>query len=141
MEHWRPSETIRKHHKRAIRTIEYSHDMERKEPFTDLFVRYNLSILYQRRAEHMLVFMYKMGKCNIADLELQRPKIKLRSKNKVKFKYTYTNIVKVQNSPLYRGIFLWYQLPVNLQLEPTLLKFKHEVRVLVRQNKLKLCRT
>ena len=48
---------------------------------------YNLTSLYQRRAEHVLVFMYKMGKCNIADLEL------LRSKNKVKFKCALTNIV------------------------------------------------
>ena len=128
-------------HKRAIRTVEYSHDADQKETLTVLLARYNLVSLYHRRIEHLLIFMYKLGKGKIENLETQRPKIELRSKNKVKFKHIYTNIVKVQNSPLYRGIFLWDQLPVEIQLEPKIEIFKCEVRKLVSQNKLKLCRS
>ena len=134
------TERLERLHKRAIRTIEYSHDIDRKETLTVLFVRYNLVSLYQRRVEHLLVFMYKLGKYKIEDLDLQRTKIELRSRNKVKFKHKYTGIVKVQNSPLYRGIFLWDQLPITLQLEQNLLHFKREVRLLASQNKLRLCR-
>ena len=60
-----------------------------------------------------------------------------RSKNKVKFKNKFTNITKVQNSPYYRGIFLWDQLPVDLQLDPDLKSFKNGVRSLIRQDMIK----
>ena len=45
--------------------------------------------------------MYKVGKDNMDNLDIQRPKIELRSRNKVKFKNKFTKIVKVQNGPLY----------------------------------------
>ena len=80
-------------HKRAIRTVEYSHDADQKKTLTVLLARYNLVSLYHRRIEHLLIFMYKLGKGKIENLETQRPKIELRSKNKVKFKHIYTNIV------------------------------------------------
>ena len=127
-------------HKRAIRIIEYAVNPILKIPLEELYVKYNLTSLYQRRAEHLLFFMYKTGRQNIENLELQRPKIELRSRNKVKFKNNFTNIVKVQNSPLYRGIFLWDQLPVNLQHDPDLKTFKSGVRSLIKQNKLILKR-
>ena len=88
-------------HKRAIRTIEYELVPDKKKELGVLYVRYNITSLYQRRVEHMLVFMYKLGKQNINKLRTQRPKIELQSKNKVKFKNKFTNITKVQNSPLY----------------------------------------
>ena len=123
-------------HKRAIRTIEYELVPDEKKELSVLYVRYNITSLYQRRVEHMLVFMYKLGKQNINKLQIQRPKIELRSKNKVKFKNKFTNITKVQNSPLYRGIFLWDQLPMDLQLDPDLKSFKNGVRSLIRQDKI-----
>ena len=128
-------------HKRAIHIIEYNHDINTKEPYTNLLTLYNLTSLYHRRIEHLLVFMYKIGKYSIENLATQRPKIELRSRNKVKFKYKFTNIVKVQNSPFYRGIFLWDQLSEELQLEPKLDIFKLGVRALVKQDKLKSHRT
>ena len=67
---------------------------------------------------------------------MQRPKMELRSRNKVKFKNKFTTITKVQNSPLYRGIFLWDQLPVDLQSEAKLQTFKNGVRSLIKQNKI-----
>ena len=124
-------------HKRAIRTIEYELIPGEKKEMEILYTRYNITSLYQRRVEHMLVFMYKIGKQNINKLQTQRPKIELRSKNKVKFKNKFTNITKVQNSPYYRGIFLWDQLPVDLQLDPDLKSFKNGVRSLIRQDMIK----
>ena len=123
-------------HKRAIRTIEYELVPEMKRPLEELYTRYNLTSLYQRRIEHLLFFMYKVGKHSRENLDLQRPKIELRSKNKVKFKNKFTNITKVQNSPLYRGVFLWDQLPETLQKEMELKTFKVGIRSLIKQNKI-----
>ena len=123
-------------HKRAIRTIEYEIVPERKRPVTEFYTRYNLTSLYQRRVGHLLFYMFKVGKQNIENLEMQRPKIELRSKNKVKFKNKFTNITKVQNSPFYRGVFLWDQLPIDLQGEAKLQTFKNGVRSLINQNKI-----
>ena len=54
----------------------------------------------------------------------------LRGKGRV------TNITKVQNSPLYRGVFLWDQLPETLQKEMELKTFKVGIRSLIKQNKI-----
>ena len=67
--------------------------------------------------------MYKIANQTPENLEIQRPKIELRSKNKVKFKNKFTKITKVLNSPLYRGVFLWDQLPADLQHVPDLKSF------------------
>ena len=56
-----------------------------------------------------------------------RPDIDLRSKPKVKLKKKFTSITKVYNSPLYRGIRLWDQLPPSLQKEENNIKFKTEL--------------
>ena len=127
-------------HKRAIRTIEYRLDMENRKTLDDLYSRYNLTSLYQRRVEHLLLFMYKISKDATKNIEFQRPKIELRSKNKVKFKFKFTNITKVQNSPFYRGTFLWDQLPNELQLEPKIHVFKNGVRALINADKVVLNR-
>ena len=47
-------------HKSTIRTIEYEMAPERKRPLTELYIRYNLTSLYQRRVEHLLFYMYKL---------------------------------------------------------------------------------
>ena len=122
-------------HKRAIRTIEYKTDIENKKTLIELYSKYNLTSLYRRRVEHLLFLMYKISKDTTKNIELQRPKIELRSKSKVKFKYKFTNITKVQNSPFYRGAFLWDQLPTDLQLEPEINVFKNRVRILIDANK------
>ena len=122
-------------HKRAIRTIEYAIDQENRRSLLDLYDMYKLTSLYQRRVEHLLIFMYKISKNSAKNIELQRPKIELRSKNKVKFKYKFTNKTKVQNSPYYRGEFLWSQLPDDLQSEEKLNNFKHRVHILIQENK------
>ena len=76
--------------------------------------------------------MYKISKNITKNIETQRPKIELRSRNKVKFKYNFTNIAKVQNSPYYRGEFLWNQLPDQLQSLAEISTFKKRVRELIK---------
>ena len=126
---------LEKLHKRAIRIIEYTIDHECKKPYTELYTKYNLTSLYQRRAEHLILFMYKISKNITKNIETQRPKIELRSRNKVKFKNKFTKISKVQNSPYYRGEFLWNQLPDDLQCEVELSIFKNRVRMLLNTDK------
>ena len=86
-------------HKRAIRKIEFCVDHSQKKDYNNLLTDFGLTTLYQRRAEHLLVFIYKF-KGDIISLEPQRPKMELRSKNKVKLKSKFTVKTKVQNSPL-----------------------------------------
>ena len=123
-------------HKRAIRIIEYSIEQENRKTVDELYVKYNLASLLQRRVEHLLLFMYKISKNVTRNLELQRPKIELRSRNKVKFKYKFTTNTKVQNSPYYRGEFLWNQLPIDLQSELEIGHFKKGVRALINTDKI-----
>ena len=68
-------------HKRAIHKIEYKMDIEQKESYCTLLHTYNLTTLYQRRAEHLLLFMFKKSKTDTDLLKQQKPKIELRSKN------------------------------------------------------------
>ena len=51
----------------------------------------------------------------------------LRSKPKVKLKNKFTSKTKVYNSPMYRGMRLWDQLPPLLQKEENNIKFKTEI--------------
>ena len=70
--------------------------------------------------------MHKRSKNN-ENVNLVRPKIDLRSKSKVKMKNKFTSITKVYNSPLYRSMRLWDELPVTLQKEENKMKFKTEI--------------
>ena len=118
-------------HKRAIRKIEYKPDTEHKDSYDILLQAYNLTTLYRRRAEHLLIFMYKKSKNDIEILNHQKPKMELRSKNKVKFKHAFTDKTKVQKSPLYRGIFLWDQLSSDIQNLNDINIFKRNIRFLL----------
>ena len=57
-------------HKRAVRTIEYTVDPETRKDITELYKKYNLTSLYQRRAEHLLLFMYKISKTGVKNIEI-----------------------------------------------------------------------
>ena len=70
-------------HKRAIRKIEFCIDHRHKTDYNILLKEYGLTTLYQRRAEHLLLFIYKY-KGDIIAIDPQRPKVELRSKNKEK---------------------------------------------------------
>ena len=124
-------------HKRAVRKIENSSNFEHRETYVNLLDTYGLTTLYQRRIEHLLVFMYKRSKICMNSITVHRPKIELRSRNKVKFKYTFTDKTKVMNSPLYRGIHLWDQLPSPIQHMENLNCFKVSVKALIRNGQIK----
>ena len=81
--------------------------------------------------------MFKRSKIDNDLLKGQKPKIELRSKNKVKFKHTFTNKTKVQNSPLYRGIFLWDQVPSEIQLLDDIAIFKRNICLLLVNGQIK----
>ena len=129
------TDKIERLHKRAIRKIEYCPHFSQKGHYETVLKNYGLTSLYQRRAEHLLIFIYKF-KGDIIKIDPQKPKIELRSKNKVKLKAGFTPKAKVQNSPLYRGIFLWNQLPAETQLLPTLPEFKNAIRKHIDQGQL-----
>ena len=116
-------------HKCAIRKIEFCIDYRQQTDYNTLLKEYGLTTLYQRRAEHLLFFVYKY-KDDIITLDPQLQKIELRSKNKVKLKSDFTTKTKVQNSPLYRGILLWNKLPDKIQLIGTVPEFKSILRKL-----------
>ena len=118
-------------HKRAVRKIENKSEYENKEEYDVLLHRYNLTTLYQRRTEHLLLFMYKNSKTNKDSLTIQRPKIELRSRNKVKFKQVLTDKTKVLNSPLYRGMYLWDQLPACIQNNENISIFKRNIQSMI----------
>ena len=133
------TERVERLHKRAVRKIENSSDSEHKEDYEKLLKAYGLTTLYQRRIEHLLIFMYKKSKINQDFLVVQRPKIELRSRNKVKFKQAFTDKTKVINSPLYRGIHLWNQLPSATQRIEDLNTFKHQIKTMINSGQIK-CR-
>ena len=71
-----------------------------------------------------IVYKTSKDKNNIDNV---RPCIELRSKTKVKLKSKFTSITKVYNSPYYRGLQLWDQLPPSLQMEENNIRFKTEL--------------
>ena len=123
-------------HKRAIRKIEFYQTNNQKLEYNTILKLFGLTTLYQRRAEHLLAFIFKY-KGEIVEIDPVKPKIELRSKNKVKLKTKYTSKAKVQNSPLYRGIFLWNQLPEPIQKLEQLTHFKTQIRTYIDTGNLK----
>ena len=65
------------------------------------------------------------------NIDISRPPRDLRSKTKVKLKNKFTSITKVYNSPLYRGIRLWDQLPPNLESEENNIRFKTGINQII----------
>ena len=65
--------------------------------------------------------------------------MELRSKNKVKFKQNFTDTTKVLNSPFYRRMYLWNQLPAHIQQIEEISVFKTNIRALITNGHLK-CR-
>ena len=124
-------------HKRAIRKVEFVNNTDNKDNYELLLKTYGLTTLYQRRTEHLLLFIYKKSKSDNKFLDQQRPKMELRSRNKVKIKYPFTNKAKVQNSPLYRGIFLWNQLSPDIQNIDAINEFKRTVQELIESGRIK----
>ena len=52
----------------------------------------------------------------------------LRSRKKVNMKYAFSNLTKLHNSPFYRGVKLWNDLPSEIQNCQTRTKFKKSLK-------------
>ena len=100
--------------KKALRRIEYCINPDDRQDTDLLMVKYNIEELRLRRKRNLVKIMYTQSK-NIENLKATSVERTLRSANKVKMKNDFTNITKVHNSPLYRGIRLWDSLPASLQ--------------------------
>ena len=86
---------------------------------------YNIEPLLLRRKRNLVKIIHKTSK-DVSNLNIERPRMDLRSNPKVKLKTDFTSITKVYNSPLYRGMRLWDQLPPEIQKEENNVKFKKE---------------
>ena len=94
---------------------------------------FNIEPLVLRRKRNLVKIVHKTSK-DVANLNVDRPIMDLRSKPKVKLKNMFTSITKVYNSPLYRGMRLWDQLPPSVQKEENNIKFKNDVNRFVWKN-------
>ena len=127
----RNTDRLERLHRRAVRKIENKPGSENKEDYVVLLRTYGLTTLYQRRVEHLLLFLYKKSLIDKESLNGQRPKMELRSRNKVKFKQIFTDKSKVMNSPFNRGILLWNKLSSEIQKSKDVTTFKRMVRSLI----------
>ena len=95
--------------------------------YNDLLQLYSLKPLIERRVEHQLCLMYRLSH-NSEYVKKHRPTINLRSNAKVKFPTRTTKLTMVLNSPYYRCVRLWDQLPENIQKATSKVKFKLAVK-------------
>ena len=89
----------------------------------ELYHKYNVEPLSQRRKRNLLKIMYGESK-NIGNIDMYRPAMVLRSNNTIKMHHKFTKITKIQKSPYYRGLALWDKLPKEYQTLKTKDKFK-----------------
>ena len=106
---------------KVIRRIEYCFDKNHRKELDVLQGEFNIEPLPLRRNRNLVKIVHKTSK-NMENVDISRPGIDLRSKPKVKLKNNFTSLTKVYNSPLYRGIRLWDQLPPLLQKEENKIK-------------------
>ena len=111
---------------KAIRRIEYCTDKNARKKIDVLQEEFKIESLPLRRKRNLVKIVHKTSKIKV-NVDISRPNMDLRSKPKVKLKNKFTGITKVLNSPLYRGIRLWDQLPPTMQKEENSIKFKTEI--------------
>ena len=112
---------------KALRRIEYCVDPTERKSYAVLQKEFNIEPLSLRRKRNLVNIVHKISK-DESNLNVERPNMDLRSKAKVKLKNGFTSNTKVYNSPLYRGMRLWDQLPPELQKERNNIKFKNDLK-------------
>ena len=86
-----------------------------------------------RKHEHHSAIMYRQ--CRVVEnLDVYRPPMTLRSNKKIKFRRQNRNLKGIEKSPMMRGIKIWDMLPSGLQRATTKVKFKTELKKLIRLN-------
>ena len=88
---------------RSLRCIEYCLDATKHMTLNELYHKYNVEPLSQRRERNLLKIMYGESK-NIGNIDMYRPTMVLRSNNTVKMHHKFTKITKIQKSPYYVGL-------------------------------------
>ena len=111
---------------KAIRRIEYCFEKESRKDLDVLQKDFNIETLSLRRKRNLVKIVHKTSK-DTSNIDTSRPNIDLRSGPKVNLKNKFMALTKVYNSPLYRGIRLWDQLPAHLQKEENNIKFKSAI--------------
>ena len=97
-----------------------------------LYTKYDIRHLDVRRRWQLLSMMYNIS--NREDMLCAQlpPQASTRSSSKIKFRHDFTSITRVLNSPLYRGIALWDNLPALSQKTKTKSDFKKYIRQIVK---------
>ena len=113
--------------KRCLRLIEYKDKAQREKDQHILMKIYRIDPIRDRRKRQLLHFIYCESKVKY-NINKRTSDLLLRSDNKVKFKEKLTKKTKVQNSPYYRGIYLWNKLPEHIQKSDSLLLFKCRIK-------------
>ena len=121
-------EKIERIQDKIVRTIAYKWKSDAREDIDILRVKYNIESLITRRKRSLLKIMYKQSLDEI-NIDNYRPDRILCSRNKVKLKSSFTRITKIQRSQFYRGVRLWNELPLDLQRERNIEKFKRAIKI------------
>ena len=117
--------------KRALRRIEYCCNPEQRETYKFLGSKYNIEELHVRRKRSLLRHMYINSK-DINNIQVKRHEKNLRSTKKVKMKEPFSGLMKLHQSPYYRGIKLWESLPDTVQKSENKIIFKNEVKKIIK---------
>ena len=97
---------------------------------TVLEKEYGLLTPTVRRHEHHSAIMYRQ--CRVVEnLDVYRPPM---TNKKIKFRRQNRNLKGIEKSPMMRGIKIWDMLPSGLQRATTKVKFKTELKKLIRLN-------
>ena len=114
-------------YKRAVRCIEYCTETCNHLSVENLYHRYKLEPLENRRKRNLLKIMYKESKED-TNIDIYRPEQVLHSTSHVKMKHKFTRITKIKKTTYYRGLVLWDNMPQNLQTIDSNLAFKNAIR-------------
>ena len=112
---------------RTLRCVEYRLDPIQRLCIEDLYHRYHLEPLDKRRKRNLLKILFKESK-NECNIDMYRPERTLRSAKNVKLNHKFTRLTKIQQSPYYRGLHLWDELPQDMQKIDTKHEFKNRIK-------------
>ena len=114
---------------KSLRLIEYQTKGNRMD-MSNLKLKFKIENLETHRNRGLLRLMFIHSK-KTGNVKNVKEHMVLRSSTKVKLVSDFTRLTKVQQSPHYRGLKLWDQLPESFQKDPNRLKFKREIVKLI----------
>ena len=118
-------------HVKGLRIIDCNKHVHATD--TVLEKEYGLLTPTVHKHEHHSAIMYRQ--CRVVEnLDVYRPPMTLRSNKKIKFRCQNRNLKGIEKSLMMRGIKIWDMLPSGLQWATTKVKFKTELKKLIRLN-------